>query len=151
MHQRIGNLSPLPGIFPDQMAPVVRTGAEGRELAMLRWGFPSPPGIPGRREWIFVARRAANAASSWSSPCPAVATRTPIVPVTRNPSPRAAAAPARSSISSSPAPSACASAIAARSPGSSRRNEAGSGGSSCTANHGEGLAAHARTASGAPG
>ena len=39
---RTGNLPPLPGIFPDQMAPVVR-GAEGeRELAMMRWGMPGP-------------------------------------------------------------------------------------------------------------
>ena len=39
-----GNLPPLPGIFPDGMAPVVRTGTDGeRELAMLRWGMPCPP------------------------------------------------------------------------------------------------------------
>lgn len=39
-----GNLASRPSIFPDQMAPVVRTNAEGeRELAMLRWGFPPPP------------------------------------------------------------------------------------------------------------
>ena len=39
-----GNLPPLPGIFPDGMAPVVRTGPDGkRELAMLRWGMPCPP------------------------------------------------------------------------------------------------------------
>ena len=39
-----GNLPPLPGIFPDGMAPVIRTGPDGeRELAMLRWGMPCPP------------------------------------------------------------------------------------------------------------
>ena len=43
MTDRTGNLPPLPGIFPDQMAPVVRHGVDGRELAMLRWGFPCPP------------------------------------------------------------------------------------------------------------
>jgi putative SOS response-associated peptidase YedK len=39
-----GNLPPLPGIFPDQMAPVVMTRpSDGqRELTMMRWGFPSP-------------------------------------------------------------------------------------------------------------
>ncbi len=37
-----GNLPPLPGIFPDYPAPIVRNGAEGRELAMARWGMPSP-------------------------------------------------------------------------------------------------------------
>ena len=39
---RIGNLSSLPSIFPDQMAPVVRNGPEGRELVFMRWGMPSP-------------------------------------------------------------------------------------------------------------
>ena len=40
---------PLPGVFPDQMASVVRDGAGGRELTMMRWGFPPPPGVPGNR------------------------------------------------------------------------------------------------------
>jgi putative SOS response-associated peptidase YedK len=44
-----GNLPPLPDIFPDAMAPVVRTGADGeRELAMLRWGMPCPPAYGGQ-------------------------------------------------------------------------------------------------------
>lgn len=30
MVDRTGNLPPLPAIFPDQMAPVVRSGPEGR-------------------------------------------------------------------------------------------------------------------------
>ncbi len=42
MTDRTGNLAPLPAIFPDQSAPVVRQGDEGRELAMMRWGMPSP-------------------------------------------------------------------------------------------------------------
>jgi putative SOS response-associated peptidase YedK len=37
-----GNLPSMPGIFPDYMAPVVRTAPTGDELAMLRWGMPSP-------------------------------------------------------------------------------------------------------------
>ena len=42
MTDRTGNLPPLPGIFPDYGAPVVREGAEGRELTLARWGMPSP-------------------------------------------------------------------------------------------------------------
>jgi putative SOS response-associated peptidase YedK len=42
MHDRTGNLPPLPGIFPDYSAPIVRNTAMGRELAMARWGMPSP-------------------------------------------------------------------------------------------------------------
>jgi hypothetical protein len=34
-HDRAGNLPPLPAIFPDQMALIVRSGADGeRELVM---------------------------------------------------------------------------------------------------------------------
>ena len=36
-----GNLPALPGIFPDTPAPIVRNGADGRELVMARWGMPS--------------------------------------------------------------------------------------------------------------
>ncbi len=44
----MGNLPLFPGIFPDQMAPIIRVGAEGeRELAMARWGMPGPPQFGG--------------------------------------------------------------------------------------------------------
>jgi putative SOS response-associated peptidase YedK len=42
MIDRTGNLPPMPGIFPDYAAPIVRNGNGGRELAMARWGMPSP-------------------------------------------------------------------------------------------------------------
>lgn len=42
MVDRTGNLPPMPGIFPDYAAPIVRNGPDGRELAMARWGMPSP-------------------------------------------------------------------------------------------------------------
>jgi putative SOS response-associated peptidase YedK len=39
-----GNLPPIPGVFPDSMAPVVRRDVNGeRELTMMRWGMPGPP------------------------------------------------------------------------------------------------------------
>jgi putative SOS response-associated peptidase YedK len=38
-----GNLPPLPAVYPDMVAPVVRTAADGvRELVSMRWGFPPP-------------------------------------------------------------------------------------------------------------
>jgi putative SOS response-associated peptidase YedK len=52
-----GNLPPMPGIFPDKMAPIIRNSADGRELAMLRWGMPSSSAAlskrrrPARRSW----------------------------------------------------------------------------------------------------
>ena len=42
MVDRTGNLPPLPGIFPDYAAPIVRNTTTGRELTMARWGMPSP-------------------------------------------------------------------------------------------------------------
>lgn len=70
-----GNLQPLPGIFPDYPAPIVRNQPDGRELAMARWGMPSPafalkgkksdPGVtnvrnvssPHWRRWLGVESR----------------------------------------------------------------------------------------------
>ena len=44
-----GNFQPLPSVFPNQVAPVVRsTPNGGREAIRMRWGFP-PPNIPGSR------------------------------------------------------------------------------------------------------
>ena len=43
-----GNLPPLPGVFPDMPAPIVRIGVDGvREIAMARWGMPGPPQFGG--------------------------------------------------------------------------------------------------------
>jgi|SRR5665213_1421453 len=43
MRDKTGNLPPLPGIFPDYKAPIVRNAPDGvRELAMARWGMPGP-------------------------------------------------------------------------------------------------------------
>ena len=42
MNDRTGNLPPLPGIFPDYGAPIVRDSVHGREMFLARWGMPSP-------------------------------------------------------------------------------------------------------------
>jgi putative SOS response-associated peptidase YedK len=42
MVDKMGNLPPMPGIFPDYAAPIVRNTTDGRELALARWGMPSP-------------------------------------------------------------------------------------------------------------
>jgi putative SOS response-associated peptidase YedK len=84
MHDRTGNLPPLPGIFPDYAAPIVRNTAEGRELAMARWGMPSPvfalkgrnsdPGVtnvrntasPHWRRWLGIESRCVVPFTSFS-------------------------------------------------------------------------------------
>ena len=48
MRDKAGNLPPLPGIFPDYMAPIVRNAPDGvRELMMARWGMPGPAAFGG--------------------------------------------------------------------------------------------------------
>ena len=43
-HDRAGNPPLFPGIFPHQLAPIVRDAADGeREPVMVRWGMPGPP------------------------------------------------------------------------------------------------------------
>jgi putative SOS response-associated peptidase YedK len=38
LNRYVGNLPPMPGVFPDYPAPVVRTTEGERELIMMRWG-----------------------------------------------------------------------------------------------------------------
>lgn len=44
LHDRAGNLAPGQ-VYPDQLAPIVRHGADGLELVKARWGLPSPPTV----------------------------------------------------------------------------------------------------------
>ncbi len=41
MNHNVGNLPPMPGVFPDYPAPVVRNADVERELIMMRWGISS--------------------------------------------------------------------------------------------------------------
>ncbi len=47
VNRYVGNLAPMPGVFPDYPAPVVRNTDTERELSMMRWGMPSPPRTGG--------------------------------------------------------------------------------------------------------
>lgn len=80
----VGNLPPLPGIFPDYPAPIVRNFEGGRQLSMVRWGMPSPefilkgkktdPGVtnirntqsPHWRRWLGVESRCVVPFTSFS-------------------------------------------------------------------------------------
>jgi putative SOS response-associated peptidase YedK len=85
MRDLTGNLPPLPGIFPDYFAPIVRNAPDGvRELTMARWGMPSPifalkgrnsdPGVtnvrnassPHWRRWLGVESRCVVPFTSFS-------------------------------------------------------------------------------------
>ena len=47
VNRYVGNLAPMPGVFPDYPAPVIRNTDHGTELAMMRWGMPPPPRTGG--------------------------------------------------------------------------------------------------------
>jgi putative SOS response-associated peptidase YedK len=47
INRYVGTLPPLPGVFPDYPAPVVRNDQGERELTMMRWGMPPPPRLGG--------------------------------------------------------------------------------------------------------
>jgi putative SOS response-associated peptidase YedK len=47
INRYVGNLPPMPGVFPDYPAPVVRNVDADRELTMMRWGMPPPPRAGG--------------------------------------------------------------------------------------------------------
>ena len=85
LRDRTGNLPPLPGVFPDTTAPIVREGEDGtRELTMARWGMPSPrfalkgrttdlgvttnrnTSSPHRRRWLSPEHRCLEPLTSFS-------------------------------------------------------------------------------------
>jgi putative SOS response-associated peptidase YedK len=47
MNRYVGNLPPMPGVFPDYPAPVIRNTQVGMELVTMRWGMPPPPRTGG--------------------------------------------------------------------------------------------------------
>jgi putative SOS response-associated peptidase YedK len=78
-----GNLPPLPAVFPDNLAPMVRTVNGERELTMMRWGMPSPPQFGGPpvtnirntksphwRRWLGPASRCLVPVTSFSEYAP---------------------------------------------------------------------------------
>ena len=71
MHDRTGNQPPMPGIFPDYLAPIVRNTVEGRELTTARWGMPSP---------VFALKGRANGPSQRGAGIRGMHT-TPAIPV----------------------------------------------------------------------
>ena len=84
MFDRTGNLPTFPAIFPDYAAPIVRNQPGGHELAMARWGMPSPvfalkgkncdPGVtnvrnvksPHWRRWLGIEHRCVAPFTSFS-------------------------------------------------------------------------------------
>jgi putative SOS response-associated peptidase YedK len=47
INRYVGNLPPIPGVFPDYPAPVIRNTDTGTEMVTMRWGMPPPPRTGG--------------------------------------------------------------------------------------------------------
>ena len=47
VNRYVGNLPPMPGVFPDYPAPVIRNAGSEREMALMRWGMSPPPRTGG--------------------------------------------------------------------------------------------------------
>jgi putative SOS response-associated peptidase YedK len=43
MNRCVGNLPPMPGVFPDYPAPVIRNAGDTEEMILMRWGMSPPP------------------------------------------------------------------------------------------------------------
>jgi putative SOS response-associated peptidase YedK len=93
MNRYVGNLPPMPGVFPDYPAPVVRNAGADREMLMMRWGMPPPPRAggfpvtnirnttsPHWRGWLKPESRCLVPANSFAeyAPEPNPATGTPL-------------------------------------------------------------------------
>lgn len=67
-HDHAANQPPLPAIFPDQLAPVVRIDRDGaRVMQAMRWGFPPPPNV-GTRPVTNVRNTASPYWRGWLKP-----------------------------------------------------------------------------------
>ncbi len=90
-HDDVGNMPELPAIFPDQMAPVVVAGADGRTLTMMRWGIPGPKAFgehpvtnvrntasPHWRPWLKPAYRCLVPVASFSEYADTKPRKTPV-------------------------------------------------------------------------
>ena len=42
INRYVSNLPPMPGVFPDYPAPVIRNTNAGTEMVTMRWGMPPP-------------------------------------------------------------------------------------------------------------
>jgi putative SOS response-associated peptidase YedK len=61
------NQPPLPAIFPDQLAPVVRVEGGQRVMETMRWGFPPPPNL-GTRPVTNVRNTRSSYWRAWLTP-----------------------------------------------------------------------------------
>ena len=67
MNRNVGNLAPMPGVFPDYPAPVIRSVAAAEEMVLMRWGMP-PPIQDGRAAGHQHPQHVVAALGGWQKP-----------------------------------------------------------------------------------
>jgi putative SOS response-associated peptidase YedK len=50
INRYVGNLPPMPGVFPDYPAPVIPNTEAGSEMTMMRWGISCHRAVASR--WL---------------------------------------------------------------------------------------------------
>ncbi len=77
VNRYVGNLAPMPGVFPDYPAPVVRNSGGELEMTMMRWGMPPPPRAGGYPVTNIrnTSRGSALRTAAWSRPTASPSTR----------------------------------------------------------------------------
>jgi putative SOS response-associated peptidase YedK len=56
VNRYVGNLAPMPGVFPDHPAPAIRNTDTDTEMTLMRWDMPPPPRTGGPPSPIFATR-----------------------------------------------------------------------------------------------
>jgi hypothetical protein len=54
INRYVGNLPPMPGVFPDYPAPVVRNAGSDREMVLMRWAGTGDVGLSHARKGNIV-------------------------------------------------------------------------------------------------
>jgi putative SOS response-associated peptidase YedK len=65
VNRYVGNLAPMPGVFPDYPAPVIRNTDTGTEMTLMRWGMPPPPQVARRSLSSAAQEGSENISDQW--------------------------------------------------------------------------------------
>jgi hypothetical protein len=63
INRYVGNLPPMPGVFPDYPSPVARNAEAGREMTLMRWACRHRHETAGRQSRTSATRLRRTGAS----------------------------------------------------------------------------------------